>query len=61
MFGLVVGVLVKLLPLKLFSVKIKEEPLSFHEMERSLSTRLRKSSTFHSFKTRHSFKGIEGN
>ena len=61
MFGLVIGLLVKLLPIKLFSVKMKEEPLTFQEMEKSLSTRLRKSSTLLSFKTRHSFKDLDAN
>ena len=60
-FGLVVGALIKLLPGKLFRINMKEEPMTLDELNRSLSVRIRRPSTFRSFKTQVAIKEAEEN
>ena len=60
-FGLVVGCLIKLLPGKMFKIQMKEEPMTLREMERSVSVRLRRKSTFRSFKTQQTLADKEEN
>ena len=60
-FGRVVGALIKLLPGKLFRINMKEEPMTLDELNRSLSVRIRRPSTFRSFKTQVAIKEAEEN